>query len=316
MYASSVKDLPTPTSLTYFWNFGSLLGFALTIQIITGFFLAMHYISDGNMTFLNIFHITRDVNYGWLLRYTHANCASLLFIFIYIHICRGLYYGSYLRKSLWFSGWILLVLMMITAFVGYVLPWGQMSFWGATVITNFFSAIPNVGKTIVYWIWGGYSVTNVTLNRFYSIHYMFPFLIIGMIFIHLIILHVDIATNPLGVGSKIDVVSFKPYYKRKDMLGIIITLFFLFTLVFFKPNLLGDVENYIPANPLITPIHIVPEWYFLFAYTILRWVPNKSVGLSLLAFSIIVLLLIPFLHTSKQKSIMFRPFGKGVFFFL
>ena len=275
---SSVVDLPTPSSISYFWNFGSLLGVCLAIQLITGIFLAMHYTSHIQNSFDSIHHILRDVNYGWLLKHLHTNGASLFFICIYIHIGRGLYYGSYKNVKLWYSGIIIIFLIMMTAFIGYVLPWGQMSFWGATVITNFITAIPYVGQYIVEWIWGGYSVNHPTLNRFFSLHYLLPFVLTGSILLHLLLLHEKGSNNPLGLNSYTDRLSFHPYFTYKDVLGFIFLFMFFFYIVFYVPLVLGDPENYIRANSLVTPTHIMPEWYFLFAYAILRAIPNKLGG--------------------------------------
>ena len=283
------------------------------IQIITGIFLAMHYISDSNLAFINLFHINRDVCMGWMLRYVHINCASFFFIFVYIHISRNIYYSSYLKKGPWFTGIILFLLMMITAFLGYVLPWGQMSFWGATVITNFASAIPYIGKDIVYWIWGGYSINKYTLMRFFSLHYLIPFIISLFVIIHLILLHKYTSSTPIGIGKNHDNIRFHPYFIVKDLLGVLLFFLIVLYIIFYNPNLLNDAENFIKANSLVTPIHIVPEWYFLFAYTILRWVPNKLVGLLLLLCSILILIVIPFIHDSKVKSLSFKPFAKTLF---
>lgn len=307
---SALIDLPSPTSISYFWNFGSLLGLCLVIQIITGIFLAMHYCADIMLAFSSIVHITRDVNYGFLLKHLHANGASAFFLCVYVHIARGLYYGSYLRYQLWFSGIAILLIMMLTAFIGYVLPWGQMSFWGATVITNFLSAIPYVGTDIVQWIWGGFSVNNATLNRFFSLHYLFPFFLAGLILIHLILLHVSGSNSPIGLNTSTDKVPFHIYFTIKDLYGFIILGIMLSTFIFYNPNILGDPENFINANPLVTPIHIMPEWYFLFAYAILRAIPNKLGGVIALVLSILILIVLPFFHTSKIKSLIFRPIGK------
>ena len=271
-----VISLPSPVALSYMWNFGSLLGLCLVVQIITGIFLAMHYCSDASLAFKTVVHIMRDVNYGWAIRLIHANGASMFFLCVYMHIARGFYYGSYLRTKLWASGLLLFVLMMATAFLGYVLPWGQMSFWGATVITNFFSAIPYVGDSIVFWLWGGFSVGNATLTRFFSFHYLFPFIIAALVIVHLIILHEQGSNNPNGTGNDSDKVSFHPYFIVKDLYGFFLLGILFSFFVFFYPNYLGDAENFIASNPLVTPIHIVPEWYFLFAYAILRAIPNKS----------------------------------------
>ena len=307
---SALIDLPSPTSISYFWNFGSLLGLCLVVQIITGIFLAMHYCADIMLAFSSIAHITRDVNYGFLLKYLHANGASAFFLCVYVHIARGLYYGSYLRYQLWFSGIAILLIMMLTAFIGYVLPWGQMSFWGATVITNFLSAIPYVGIDIVQWIWGGFSVNSATLNRFFSLHYLFPFFLAGLILIHLILLHVSGSNSPIGLNTNTDKVPFHIYFTIKDSYGFIILSIVLSTFIFYNPNILGDPENFINANPLVTPIHIMPEWYFLFAYAILRAIPNKLGGVIALVLSILILIVLPFFHTSKIKSLTFRPIGK------
>lgn len=307
---SALIDLPSPTSISYFWNFGSLLGLCLIIQIITGIFLAMHYCPDIMLAFSSIAHITRDVNYGFSLKYLHANGASAFFLCVYVHIARGLYYGSYLRYQLWLSGITILLIMMLTAFIGYVLPWGQMSFWGATVITNFLSAIPYVGTDIVQWIWGGFSVNSATLNRFFSLHYLFPFFLVGLILIHLILLHVSGSNSPIGLNTNTDKIPFHTYFTIKDFYGFIILGIILSTFIFYNPNTLGDPENFINANPLVTPIHIMPEWYFLFAYAILRAIPNKLGGVIALVLSILILIVLPFFHTSKVKSLTFRPIGK------
>lgn len=307
---STVIDLPSPASISYFWNFGSLLGLCLVIQILTGIFLAMHYCADVSLAFSSVAHISRDVNYGFLLKYLHANGASAFFLCVYIHIARGLYYGSYLRWHLWSSGVIIFLIMMLTAFIGYVLPWGQMSFWGATVITNFVSAVPYIGNDIVQWVWGGFSVGNATLNRFFSLHYLFPFVLAGLIIIHLVLLHTTGSNSPTGLNPNSDKVPFHIYFTTKDFYGFILLLIFLSLLVFYNPNLLGDPENYINANPLVTPVHIMPEWYFLFAYAILRAIPDKLGGVVALVASILVLLVIPFIHTSKLKGLTFRPLGK------
>nr|YP_009040571.1 cytochrome b [Lamna ditropis]AHJ61075.1 cytochrome b [Lamna ditropis] len=309
-------DLPAPSNISIWWNFGSLLGLCLVIQIITGLFLAMHYTADISMAFSSVIHICRDVNYGWLIRNIHANGASLFFVCIYFHIARGLYYGSYLYKETWNIGVILLFLLMATAFVGYVLPWGQMSFWGATVITNLLSAFPYVGDMLVQWIWGGFSVDNATLTRFFAFHFLLPFLITALMIIHVLFLHETGSNNPMGLNSDMDKISFHPYFSYKDALGFFILLVLLGILALFLPNLLGDAENFIPANPLVTPPHIKPEWYFLFAYAILRSIPNKLGGVLALLFSILILMLVPLLHTSKQRSSTFRPLTQIFFWTL
>nr|YP_010576088.1 cytochrome b [Stenobrachius leucopsarus]UZN43360.1 cytochrome b [Stenobrachius leucopsarus] len=312
----ALADLPAPSNISVWWNFGSLLGLCLIIQIATGLFLAMHYTSDIDTAFSSVNHICRDVNYGWLIRNMHANGASFFFICIYMHIGRGLYYGSYLYKETWNVGVILLLLVMMTAFVGYVLPWGQMSFWGATVITNLLSAVPYVGGTLVQWIWGGFSVDNATLTRFFAFHFLFPFVVAAMTMVHLIFLHQTGSNNPTGINSDADKISFHPYFSYKDLLGFVALLLGLTCIALFTPNLLGDPDNFTPANPLVTPPHIKPEWYFLFAYAILRSIPNKLGGVLALLFSILVLMLVPILHTSKQRGITFRPLTQFLFWML
>nr|YP_010933764.1 cytochrome b [Ptychadena robeensis]WKT12093.1 cytochrome b [Ptychadena robeensis]WKT12106.1 cytochrome b [Ptychadena robeensis]WKT12119.1 cytochrome b [Ptychadena robeensis]WKT12132.1 cytochrome b [Ptychadena robeensis]WKT12145.1 cytochrome b [Ptychadena robeensis] len=313
---NSFIDLPAPANLSAWWNFGSLLGICLITQIVTGLFLAMHYTADTSLAFSSVAHICRDVNNGWLLRNLHANGASFFFICIYLHIGRGLYYGSYLFKETWNIGVVLLFLVMATAFVGYVLPWGQMSFWGATVITNLLSAAPYIGTDLVQWIWGGFSVDNATLTRFFTFHFILPFAIAGATIIHLLFLHQTGSSNPTGLDSNSDKVPFHAYYTYKDLFGFTIMLGALATLSTFAPNLLGDPDNFIPANPLVTPPHIQPEWYFLFAYAILRSIPNKLGGVLALLLAILVLLVVPITHTSKQRSLMFRPLAKIFFWSL
>nr|ACX48703.1 cytochrome b [Algansea amecae] len=312
----ALVDLPTPSNISAMWNFGSLLGLCLITQILTGLFLAMHYTSDISTAFSSVTHICRDVNYGWLIRNMHANGASFFFICIYMHIARGLYYGSYLYKETWNIGVVLLLLVMMTAFVGYVLPWGQMSFWGATVITNLLSAVPYMGDTLVQWIWGGLSVDNATLTRFFAFHFLFPFVIAGATILHLLFLHETGSNNPAGLNSDADKISFHPYFSYKDLLGFVLMLLALTSLTLFSPTLLGDPENFTPANPLVTPPHIQPEWYFLFAYAILRSIPNKLGGVLALLFSILVLLVVPILHTSKQRGLTFRPITQFLFWTL
>nr|YP_636970.1 cytochrome b [Aptocyclus ventricosus]BAC23669.1 cytochrome b [Aptocyclus ventricosus] len=313
---SALIDLPAPSNISAWWNFGSLLGLCLIIQILTGLFLAMHFTSSIETAFSSVGHICRDVNYGWFIRNLHANGASFFFICIYAHIGRGLYYGSFLYKSTWTIGVMLLLLVMMTAFVGYVLPWGQMSFWGATVITNLLSAVPYIGNTLVQWIWGGFSVDNATLNRFFAFHFLFPFIIAGLTLIHLLFLHETGSSNPLGLNSNTDKISFHPYFVYKDLLGFATLILALSTLAVFSPNLLADPDNFTPANPLITPPHIKPEWYFLFAYAILRSIPNKLGGVLALLASILVLLVVPLLHTSKQRTMTFRPLTQTLFWIL
>nr|UYG47306.1 cytochrome b [Thraupis palmarum] len=309
-------DLPAPSNISTWWNFGSLLGVCLVTQIVTGLLLAMHYTADTNLAFSSVAHMCRDVQFGWLIRNLHANGASFFFICIYLHIGRGIYYGSYLYKETWNVGVILLLTLMATAFVGYVLPWGQMSFWGATVITNLFSAIPYIGQTLVEWAWGGFSVDNPTLTRFFALHFLLPFVIVGLTLVHLTFLHETGSNNPMGIPSDCDKIPFHPYYTIKDILGFVLMLSLLVSLALFFPNLLGDPENFTPANPLVTPPHIKPEWYFLFAYAILRSIPNKLGGVLALAASILVLFLMPLLHTSKFRSMTFRPLSQILFWTL
>nr|ACX30257.1 cytochrome b [Cacajao calvus ucayalii] len=313
---SSFIDLPTPSNISSWWNFGSLLGICLIIQIITGLFLAMHYTSDSSTAFSSVAHITRDVNYGWMVRYLHANGASLFFMCLFLHIGRGMYYGSFLFLNTWNIGIILLLTTMATAFMGYVLPWGQMSFWGATVITNLLSAIPYIGPDLAQWIWGGFSVDKATLTRFFTFHFILPFIIAALASIHLLFLHDTGSNNPSGLTSDPDKVSFHPYYMIKDILGLIFLLLLLMSLTLFTPDLLTDPDNYTPANPLNTPPHIKPEWYFLFAYAILRSIPNKLGGVLALLLSILILTIIPMMHTSKQQSMTFRPISQSLFWAL
>uniref|UniRef100_D1G4K2 Cytochrome b n=1 Tax=Tursiops truncatus TaxID=9739 RepID=D1G4K2_TURTR len=309
-------DLPTPSNISSWWNFGSLLGLCLIMQILTGLFLAMHYTPDTSTAFSSVAHICRDVNYGWFIRYLHANGASMFFICLYAHIGRGLYYGSYMFQETWNIGVLLLLTVMATAFVGYVLPWGQMSFWGATVITNLLSAIPYIGTTLVEWIWGGFSVDKATLTRFFAFHFILPFIITALAAVHLLFLHETGSNNPTGIPSNMDMIPFHPYYTIKDILGALLLILILLALTLFTPDLLGDPDNYTPANPLSTPAHIKPEWYFLFAYAILRSIPNKLGGVLALLLSILVLIFIPMLQTSKQRSMMFRPFSQLLFWTL
>uniref|UniRef100_E6N265 Cytochrome b n=1 Tax=Hyperopisus bebe TaxID=91725 RepID=E6N265_9TELE len=309
-------DLPAPSNISAWWNYGSLLGLCLITQILTGLFLAMHYTSDISTAFSSVAHICRDVNYGWLIRNLHANGASFFFICIYLHVARGLYYGSYLYIETWNIGVVLLLLVMMTAFVGYVLPWGQMSFWGATVITNLLSAVPYIGDALVQWIWGGFSVDNATLTRFFAFHFLFPFIIAAAAILHLLFLHETGSNNPAGLTSDADKIPFHPYFSYKDLLGFVIMLIALASLALFSPNLLGDPENFTPANPLVTPPHIKPEWYFLFAYAILRSIPNKLGGVLALVLSILVLMVVPILHTSKMRGLTFRPISQFLFWTL
>jgi quinol-cytochrome oxidoreductase complex cytochrome b subunit len=306
---------PSPINLTYMWNFGVYALVCLGVQLLTGIFLAMHYVPEQSLAFLSVEHIMRDVNAGWMLRYIHANGASMFFIVVYLHTFRGLYYGSYVhpRQLLWGVGVVILLLMILTAFMGYVLPWGQMSFWAATVITNLVSAVPKIGSDIVVWIWGGYSVDNATLNRFFSLHYLMPFLIAALVGLHLVLLHTHTSNNPLGVEFGKDSVSFYPYYIVKDLYGVILFLLLFSLFLFFAPNLLGHPDNYIPANPMVTPAHIVPEWYFLPFYAILRAIPDKLMGVGALLFAIISLLLLPYVAVPEVRSSTFRPLSHLLF---
>lgn len=323
----SAIDYPTPKNLNYWWNFGSLAAIMLVIMILTGIFLVMNYASNTDIAFTSVERIMRDVNWGWLIRYLHMNGATFFFIVVYIHIFRGLYYGSYKspREILWWVGLAIYLAMMATAFMGYVLPWGQMSFWGATVITNLFSALPIVGKPIVTWLWGGFSVGNPTLNRFFALHYLLPFVIFGLVFVHVWALHTVKSNNPLGVEikSKEDAIPFHPYYTIKDLFGIAVFLMFFLGFVFFAPNFFGEPDNYIPANPMVTPPHIVPEWYYLPFYAILRsftqdlWIiPAKLQGVIGMFSAIILLFFLPWLDTSKVRSATFRPIYKQLFWLL
>nr|UKE80175.1 cytochrome b [Pyrota palpalis] len=310
---NSLIDLPTPSNISLLWNFGSLLGLCLVIQIATGIFLAMHYCPNIEMAFNSVIHICRDVNYGWLIRTLHANGASFFFINIYAHVGRGMYYSSYNLTHTWMVGVIILFLVMATAFLGYVLPWGQMSFWGATVITNLLSAIPYLGTSIVQWIWGGFAVDNATLTRFFTFHFLFPFIVAALVMIHLLFLHQTGSNNPLGTNSNIDKISFHPYFSFKDLLGFIIMIMTLVILSLTNPYLLGDPDNFIPANPLVTPVHIQPEWYFLFAYAILRSIPNKLGGVIALVMSIAILMILPFTNKKNFMSNQFYPINKILF---
>ena len=313
----AVVVYPTPRNLNYWWNMGSIAGIMLVLQIVTGIILAMHYTPHADMAFDSVEHIMRNVNYGWLMRYMHANGASMFFIVVYIHLLRGLYYGSYKapREILWWMGIIIFILMMATAFMGYVLPWGQMSFWGATVITNLFSAVPLVGETIVTFLWGGFSVDQPTLNRFYSLHYLLPFVIFGVVFVHLWALHHHKSNNPLGIDIKgpQDTIPFHPYYTVKDLYGMGIFGIIFAVVLFFAPNFMGHPDNYIPANPLVTPAHIVPEWYFLPFYAILRAIPDKLLGVIAMFGSLLILFVLPWLDTSKVRLARFRPVYKMLF---
>jgi len=310
---NALVDLPAPSNISSWWNFGSLLGLCLIIQILTGLFLAIHYTADINIAFNRVNHICRDVNYGWLLRTIHANGASFFFVCIYIHIGRGIYYGSYLYTPTWLVGVIILFLVIGTAFIGYVLPWGQISFWGATVITNLLSAIPYLGIDLVQWVWGGFAVDNATLTRFFTFHFILPFIVLAITIIHLLFLHETGSNNPIGVNSNVDKIPFHPYFTYKDIFGFIVITIILILLVLINPYLLGDPDNFIPANPLVTPIHIQPEWYFLFAYAILRSIPNKLGGVIALVLSIAILAILPFYHLRKFRGIQFYPINKIIF---
>nr|QIV24703.1 cytochrome b [Enneaphyllus aeneipennis] len=316
IFNNSLIDLPTPSNISTLWNFGSLLGLCLMIQMITGLFLAMHFCPNIEMAFDSMIHICRNVNYGWLIRTFHANGASLFFICLYIHIGRGIYYSSFLLKETWMIGVTIFFMVMATAFLGYVLPWGQMSFWGATVITNLLSAIPYLGTDIVQWVWGGFAVDNATLTRFFTLHFLLPFLVTALIIIHLLFLHQTGSNNPLGTKSNIDKISFHPYFSLKDLVGFTITILSLSVLTLSNPYLLGDPDNFTPANPLVTPIHIQPEWYFLFAYAILRSIPNKFGGVIALAMSIAILYIMPFSNKKKIQSMTFYPLNKSLFWIL
>lgn len=309
-------DYPTPKNLNYWWNFGSLAGIILVLMMLSGIFLAMHYVPHADHAFKSVEHIMREVNFGWLIRYLHMNGASMFFIVIYIHMFRGLYYGSYKspRELLWMLGVVILLMLMATAFMGYVLPWGQMSFWGATVITNLFSAIPVIGDEIVTWLWGGFSVGKPTLNRFFVLHFLLPFLIVGVVALHLVALHKHGSNNPLGIDKKRgDTVPFHPYYTIKDLFGLGVLMIVWLGFVFFAPNFFGEPDNYIPADPLVTPAHIVPEWYFLPFYAILRSVPDKLSGVLLMFSAIFILFILPWLDRSPVRSARFRPIFKPLF---
>nr|UGN61678.1 cytochrome b [Cryptocercus zagunaoensis] len=309
---NTLVDLPTPSNISTWWNFGSLLGICLTMQIMTGLFLSMHYCPNIDNAFSSIVHICRDVNYGWMMRTTHANGASLFFMCIYLHIGRGLYYGSYKFKYTWTVGVIILFLTMGAAFMGYILPWGQMSFWGATVITNLLSAMPYLGTDMVQWVWGGFAVDNATLNRFFTFHFLMPFIITAMAMIHLLFLHQTGSNNPMGLNSNIDKIPFHPYFTIKDTVGFMIMFMILSILSLKEPYILGDPDNFTPANPLVTPIHIQPEWYFLFAYAILRSIPNKLGGVIALIMSIMILVIMP-LMKSKFQGMQFYPMNQVLF---
>lgn len=310
---NSLIDLPTPINISYWWNFGSLLGLCLIIQIATGLFLAIHYTADIQLAFNRVNHICRDVNYGWLLRVLHANGASFFFICIFIHIGRGIYYNSYLYIYTWNVGIIIFFIVIGTAFIGYVLPWGQISFWGATVITNLVSAVPYIGNDIVQWLWGGFAVDNATLTRFFTFHFVIPFIVAALTIIHLLFLHQTGSNNPLGINRNLDKISFHPYFSVKDIMGFIFIIIILVILSLWDPYILGDPDNFIPANPIVTPPHIQPEWYFLFAYAILRSIPNKLGGVIALVISIIILFIMPIIHINKFQGLQFYPVNQIIF---
>nr|YP_010759071.1 cytochrome b [Oedipoda miniata]WEX31981.1 cytochrome b [Oedipoda miniata] len=313
MINNSLIDLPAPMNISFWWNLGSMLGLCLMIQITTGLFLTMHYTPNIEMAFSSVIHICRDVNNGWIMRTIHANGASMFFICIYLHVGRGIYYGSFMYTHTWLIGSMMLFMVMGTAFMGYVLPWGQMSFWGATVITNLLSAIPYIGTDIVQWVWGGFAVDNATLNRFYTFHFMLPFIIMAMTMIHLFLLHQTGSNNPIGINSNIDKIPFHPYFTYKDTITFTIMMMTLIMLCLINPYMLGDPDNFVPANPLVTPIHIQPEWYFLFAYAILRSIPNKLGGVIALFMSISILMIMPFYNQNKFRGIQFYPINQMMF---
>nr|YP_010954486.1 cytochrome b [Euparatettix tridentatus]WMV02041.1 cytochrome b [Euparatettix tridentatus] len=313
---SSLMDLPTPMNISMWWNLGSLLGLCLTIQIITGLFLAMHYTADIEVAFKSVVHMCRDVNNGWLLRTLHMNGASMFFICLYLHVGRGLYYNSFMLKETWTVGVIILLMTMATAFIGYVLPWGQMSFWGATVITNLLSAIPYVGNQIVQWIWGGFAVDNPTLSRFFSLHFIMPFTIMMMSMIHLMFLHQTGSNNPLGMNSNSEKIPFHPFFSIKDTITMLMIMMMLMMISLMYPYVMGDPDNFIPANPLVTPPHIQPEWYFLFAYAILRSIPNKLGGVIALMSSIMITLIMPFYNKSNFQGNQFYPLNQILFWIM
>nr|QOL00814.1 cytochrome b [Yunnanites coriacea] len=313
---NSLIDLPAPMNISMWWNLGSLLGMCLMIQIVTGLFLTMHYTLNIEMAFSSVVHICRDVNNGWLIRTLHANGASMFFICMYMHVGRGIYYGSYMYMNTWMTGTIILFLVMATAFMGYVLPWGQMSFWGATVITNLLSAIPYIGTDIVQWVWGGFAVDNATLNRFYTFHFVLPFIVMAMVMIHLFFLHQTGSNNPIGLNSNIDKIPFHPYFTYKDMITFIILMMILIMLCLIDPYMLGDPDNFVPANPLVTPIHIQPEWYFLFAYAILQSITNKLGGVIVLFLSISILMILPLYNKTPFRGIQFYPTNQIMFWIM
>lgn len=309
-------DLPAPNNISIWWNYGSLLGLCLIIQIVTGLFLAIHYVPNVEIAFSSVSHISRDVNYGWIIRSMHANGASIFFLFLYLHTGRGIYYGSYSFIETWNIGVILFILTIAAAFIGYVLPWGQIRFWGATVITNLFSAIPYIGKTLVEWIWGGFAVDNATLNRFFAIHFVLPFIVAAVAILHLIFLHQTGSNNPLGINPDRDRIPFHSYYSVKDALGYLIALTLFLIIILFLPDIVADPENFIVANPLVTPIHIKPEWYFLWVYAILRSIPNKLGGVVALFAALLILFTLPFTKFNKKRGIAFYPVNQILFWTL
>nr|YP_010271129.1 cytochrome b [Anchon lineatum]UKB86894.1 cytochrome b [Anchon lineatum] len=311
--SDSIISLPTPTNLSIWWNFGSLLGLSLMVQLVSGLMLSMHYTANIEMAFSSISHIMRDVNYGWLMRNIHSNGASMFFMCMFTHIGRGIYYSSYKFTKTWMSGMLIMFLTMATAFLGYVLPWGQMSFWGATVITNLLSAVPYLGESMVQWIWGGFSVNNPTLTRFFSLHFILPFIITMMVMIHLMLLHTTGSSNPMGLQSKMDKIPFHPYYSIKDLMGVVLTLTLMLMLVMMEPYMLSDPDNFMPADPMVTPVHIQPEWYFLFAYAILRSIPNKLGGVVALLMSIMILIIMPLSMKMKFKGLSFYPISQTLY---
>nr|YP_010596820.1 cytochrome b [Stenocephus fraxini]WAK85079.1 cytochrome b [Stenocephus fraxini] len=315
IYNSLIK-LPTPLNISVWWNFGSLLGLCLLTQIMSGLFLSMHYCPNIDLAFSSVIHICRDVNFGWLMRLIHMNGASFFFICLYLHMGRGIYYMSYKFTKVWIIGVMIIFSTMATAFLGYVLPWGQMSYWGATVITNLISAIPYMGNYIVFWLWGGFSINNATLNRFYSLHFIMPFIISFLVIMHLTFLHSTGSNNPMGTNSNLKKISFHPFFSIKDLMGFILFLMILFLLSMINPYLLGDPENFTPANSLITPVHIQPEWYFLFAYAILRSIPNKLGGVIALVMSIAIYLILPFMNKNMMPSLSFYPLNQILFWIM
>ena len=313
---NALVDLPAPINISVWWNYGSLLGLCLILQTVTGLFLAIHYTSSVDTAFNSVVHIIREVNYGWLLRTAHANGASMFFLFLYLHIGRGIYYGSYSIIETWNLGVILFILTMATAFIGYVLPWGQIRFWGATVITNIFSAIPYIGKELVEWIWGGFAVDNPTLNRFFAIHFILPFILIAGAAAHILFLHQTGSNNPLGINRDSDRIPFHKYYTVKDILGYIFALLLFFSLLIFSPNIFTDPENFLIANPLVTPIHIQPEWYFLWIYAVLRSIPNKLGGVIALVIALLIPFTLPFSIFRNKTRLIFYPLNQIIFWLL